>query len=200
MISVCAIYESYSLLLIPFAALRTFSAEQLLVLLRDHGDDIAVAAERWLLEALVTWAAAQEGRRHHSTGLATPQQSASSGGSSGVEAPGSPSRWRGAADSPRTSQEGGSSVRGGSLWRDGSGEGASSSGLPSVEASGEQPPPESTGGVGLNRAAHVGAVAAPLLEHVRWDLLPDAPTGAILMQSARRPSIGLEHVRFKKLP
>ncbi len=41
------------------AALRTFTAEQLLVLLRDHSDDIAVAAERWLLEALVAWAAAQ---------------------------------------------------------------------------------------------------------------------------------------------
>ena len=45
------------------AALRTFSEEQLMELLRDHGDDIAVAAERWLLEALVAWAAAQVCRR-----------------------------------------------------------------------------------------------------------------------------------------
>ncbi len=159
------------------AALRTFSAEQLLVLLRDHGDDIAVAAERWLLEALVTWAAAQEGRRHHSVTLvATPQRSVSgSGGGGSGEAPDSPGRWRGAADSPCSSQDGGSSVRGGSV---GDGNcGAASSSLPAVEAVGEQPAAESTGSVGLNRAAHVGAVAAPLLEHVRWDLLPDAPTG-----------------------
>ena len=158
------------------AALRTFSAEQLLVLLQDHGDDIAVAAERWLLEALVTWAAAQEGRRHGARPTATPQRSASGGGS-GVEAPSSPSRWHRAADSPRSSQDGGSSVRGGSLSRGSSG-GAASGSLPAAEVVGEEAAvDESTGGVGLNRAGHVGAVAAPLLEHVRWDLLPDAPTG-----------------------
>ena len=156
------------------AALRTFSAEQLLVLLRVHGDDIAVAAERWLLEALVSWAAAQDNRRQHSAGLG-PQRSVSSGG----EVPGSPSRWRSHADSPQGSQDGGS-VRGGSLWRDGSGEPSSAS-LRAAETGAEQPENEAVSSVGMSRAAHVGAVAAPLLEYVRWDLLPDAPTGVTLL-------------------
>ena len=171
-LSACTIHERSLGAPASSAALRTFSAEQLLVLLRDHGNDIAVAAERWLLEALVTWAAAQDGRRH-SAGLG-PQRSVSGGGG---EAPGSPSSWHRAVDSPR-SQDGGSSVRGGSPWRDGSG-GATGGSLRGDEDLCEQPGSQP---VGLNRAAHVGAVAAPLLEHVRWDLLPDAPTGVLALR------------------
>ena len=48
------------------------------MLLRDHGDDVAVAAERWLLEALVSWASAQVRRGHGRSGRKRAQQAAAS--------------------------------------------------------------------------------------------------------------------------
>lgn len=148
------------------------------MLLRDHGDDIAVAAERWLLEALVSWAAAQD---RHSAGHGPSQRSGSGG-----EEPGSPSRWHAAADGPHSSQAEGGSVRGGNLWRGGSGGEPGGERLRADDTPGEQEVDEALVSVGTNRAAHVGAVAAPLLEHVRWELLPDAPTGAAMLHDLHK--------------
>ena len=113
-----------------------------------------------------------------------PQRSAS-----GSDAPTSPSRWRRAGNSFGGSQEGsghggtlwrngsqaGGSVRGGGLWHEGSGGELGSACACAGE--GERQTYDAVLTVGMNRAAHVGAVAGALLEFVRWDLLPDAPPG-----------------------
>ncbi len=70
-------------------------------------------------------------------------------------------------------------MRGGGLWHEGSGGQVVGASACAGDGSSEQQVHKAVVGVGMNRAAHVGAVAGPLLELVRWDLLPDAPTGAI---------------------
>ena len=139
---------------------------------------------------------------HSHNAVLRPQQPAS-----GSDAPTSPSRWRRADNSTRSSQEG--SGHGRALLRSGSQAGLGDPNVVPWEdacSSGEVRGESTDAGDdfsgqhgrhamaerSMNRAAHVGAVAGPLLEFVRWDLLPDAPSGAqycatLIPQLARMP-------------
>ena len=129
--------------------------------------------------------ASQDAHGHNA--VAGPQRSIS-----GSDAPTSPSRWRRSCSSAGSSQEGsghgstlwrgssqaGGGVQGGSMRRDGSSGELGSASAHAGDGVSEQQAHDVVVVAGMNRAAHVGAVGGPLLDFVRWDLLPDAPTGA----------------------